>query len=154
MKEAQMERPFVVENTRERERLRRLVNRMTDEELSLPLWEGWTIASALAHLAFWDQRALVLMKKWKISGVASSPIDDDVTNDSILSLCLAIPPRVAANLGVNAAEAIDFELEEAGEALIRDIRQLGERFRLYRSDHRKVHLDQIESLLKVRGGKT
>jgi hypothetical protein len=144
-----MARLFVAENTRERERLRRLVDRVTDKELSLPMWEGWTVAAALAHLAFWDQRALVLMKKWKISGVASSPIDDDVANDSILSLCLAISPRVAANLAVAAAEAIDFELEEAGEALIRDIGQLGERFRLYRSDHRKVHLDQIENLLNV-----
>jgi len=149
-----MDRPFVVENTRERERVRRLVDRISDKELSLPLWEGWTIAAALAHLAFWDQRALVLMKKWKISGVVSSPIDDDVTNDSILPLCLAIPPRVAARLAVTAAEAIDLELEKAHEDLISDIWQLGERFRLYRSDHRKLHLDQIESLLNIRGGKT
>lgn len=120
-----MERPFVVENTRERERLRRLVDRITDKELSLPMWAEWTVAAALAHLAFWDQRALVLMKKWKTSGVVSSPVDDDVTNDSILSLCLAISPRVAANLAVAAAEAIDFELEKAGEALIRDLWQLG-----------------------------
>ena len=149
-----MDRPFVVENTRERERVRRVVDRISDKELSLPLWEGWTIAAALAHLAFWDQRALVLMKKWKISGVVSSPIDDDVTNDSILPLCLAIPPRVAARLAVTATEAIDLELEKAHEDLISDIWQLGERFRLYRSDHRKLHLDQIESLLNMRGGKT
>ena len=149
-----MDRPFVVENARERERLVRLVNRITDEELRFPMWEGWTIAAALAHLSFWDQRALVLMKKWKISGVASSPIDDDVTNDSILPLCSAISPRVAARLAVSAAEAIDFELENAKEDLITDIWQLGEKFRLYRSKHRKLHLDQIEGLLNVRAGKT
>lgn len=149
-----MDRPFVVENTRERERLVRLVNRITDEELGLPMWEGWTIAAALAHLAFWDQRALVLMKKWKIGGVASSPIDDDVTNDSILPLCSAISPRVAARLAVSAAEAIDFELENAGDDLITDIWQLGKKIRLYRSEHRKLHLDQIEGLLNVRAGKT
>jgi hypothetical protein len=149
-----MERPFVAENAGERDRLRGLVNRISDKELSLPMWEDWTIAAALAHLAFWDQRALVLIKKWKISGVASSPIDDDVANDSILPLCLAIPPRVAARLAVTAAEAIDHELELADEDLISDIWQLGERFRLYRSDHRKLHLDQIESLLNSRGGKT
>ena len=148
-----MSQPFVIANARERERLRRLVDRMTDRELILPMWEGWTIAAALAHLAFWDQRALVLMKKWKISGVASSPIDDDVANDSILPLCLAIPPRVAARLAVTAAEAIDCELEKADENLISDIWQLGERFRLYRSDHRKLHLDQIEGLLTAGGAK-
>lgn len=126
-----MDRAFVSENARERERLRRLVERITDGEPGLPMWAGWTIASALAHLAFWDQRALVLTRKWKVSGVALSPIDDDVTNDSILPLCLAIPPRTAANLALIAAEAIDLELEKASEGLNRDIRQLGERFRLY-----------------------
>jgi len=35
-----MERPFVAENTRERERLIALVARLTDEELSLPLEMG------------------------------------------------------------------------------------------------------------------
>jgi hypothetical protein len=148
-----MERSFVVENIKELERLRRLVNRITDEELGLPMWEGWTIAAALAHLAFWDQRALVLMQKWKINGVASSPIDDDVTNDAILLLCLAIPYRVAARLAVSSAEAIDLELEKAAEDLITDIRQLGEKFRLYRSEHRRVHLDQIENLLNIRRAK-
>ena len=64
-----------------------------------------------------------------------------------------IPPRVAARLAVTAAEAIDLELEKADEDLISDIWQLGERFRLYRSEHRKLHLDQIESLLKMRTGK-
>jgi hypothetical protein len=58
-----MERPFVAENTRERERLIALVARLTDEELSLSLEMGWTIASAFAHLAFWDQRAWVLMRR-------------------------------------------------------------------------------------------
>jgi hypothetical protein len=149
-KEESMDRPFIIENARERERLRALINRVTDDELHLPMEAGWTIASALAHLAFWDQRALILMRKWKKSGVALSPIDDDVTNDALLPLCLAIPPRIAARLAVSAAEAIDRELEEASDELIMAIENLGERFRLYRSDHRKVHVDQVETLLTMR----
>jgi len=149
-----MDRPFVVENDRERKRLQKLVERITDEELSLPMWGAWTIAAAFAHLAFWDQRSLVLMQKWRKTGVAPSPIDNDVTNDALLPLCLEIPPKVAANLAVTAAEAIDLELERASDNLIADIGKLGERFRLYRSDHRKVHLDQVENLLRARGGKT
>ena len=143
-----MERPFVVENDRERDRLRTLVARLTDEELRLPVGHGWTVASALAHLAFWDQRALVLLRRWKSSAVARSPIDEDATNDALLPLSLAIPSRVAAHLAVTSAEAIDRELEEAAPALIADIQALGDRFRLYRCDHRKAHLDQIESVLK------
>ncbi len=61
-----MERQFVIENTKERERLRRLVNDMTDEELNLIIYkEGWTIAAVLAHLAFWDERRLALVQKWQ-----------------------------------------------------------------------------------------
>jgi len=146
-----MDRPFVVENDRERKRLQLLVKRITDEELSHQMWEEWTIAAAFVHLAFWDQRSFVLMKKWKKTGVAPSPIDDDVTNDALLPLCLAIPPRAAASLAVTAAEAIDLELEKASDDLIADIGKLGDRFRLYRCDHRKVHLDQIENILNARG---
>ena len=142
-----MDRPFVAENAKERERLRSLVKRLTDEELSLPLFNGWTIAVALAHLSFWDQRILFLMRKWKKSGVEPSSIDIDVTNDSLLSQWLAIPLRKAANLAILSAEAIDRELEEASSDFINEIEGLGEKFRLYRSIHRKLHLDQIEEVL-------
>jgi hypothetical protein len=145
-----MDRPFVAENAQERERLLSLVARSTDEELSLPLGNGWTIAVALAHLAFWDQRSLFLMRKWKKSGVEPSPIDIDLTNDSLLALWLALPPRAAANLAVSSAEAIDRELDEASSDLITAIENLGEKFRLYRSIHRKLHLDQIEEILRKR----
>jgi hypothetical protein len=142
-----MDRPFVAENAQERERLRSFVGRLTDEELSLPLGNGWTVAVAFAHLAFWDQRSIILMRKWKKSGISLSPIDIDVTNDSLLSLWLALPPRIAANLAVSSAEAIDRELEESSSDLIAEIEGLGEKNRLYRSIHRKLHLDHIDEFL-------
>ena len=142
-----MDRPFVAENAKARERLDSLVARITEEELNLPLGNDWTIAVALAHLAFWDQRSLVLMRKWKQSGVERSPIDIDVTNDSLLPIWRAIPLRAAANLAVSSAEAIDRELQEAPADLIDAIESLGEKFRLYRSLHRKLHLDEIEEAL-------
>ena len=143
-----MDRPFVAENTKERERLISLVGNLTEEELSLPLGDDWTIVVALAHLSFWDQRSLFLMRKWKKSGVVEpSPIDIDVTNDSLLSIWLVITPREAANLAVSSAEEIDRELEEASSDLITKIESLGEKFRLYRSIHRKLHLDEIEDIL-------
>jgi hypothetical protein len=64
---------------------------------------------------------------------------------------LAIPPRAAANLAVSSAEEIDRELEEASSDLITKIESLGEKHRLYRSVHRKLHVDQIEELLNKRG---
>ena len=143
-----MDRPFIEENAKERERLRSLVERLSDDQLSISLEDGWTIAVALAHLAFWDQRSLMLLRKWKSTGVTPSPIDIDVTNDSLLPLWLALPPRSAAKLAVTSAEAIDRELEEAPSELISEIQKLGDKFRLYRSVHRKMHLDRIEEFLQ------
>jgi len=143
-----MNRPYISENTKERERLKSLVERLSDEQLSLPIGEDWTISVALAHLSFWDQRALILVRKWKKTGIIEpSPIDIDVTNDSLLSTWRALPPRVAANLAISSAEEIDRELEEASSDLITAIEDLGEKFRLYRSIHRKMHLDEIEKAL-------
>ena len=66
MKGGDMEKQYVKENNKSRERLRNLVNNITDEELSLVIYkEGWTIAAILAHIAFWDERRVVLMRKWK-----------------------------------------------------------------------------------------
>jgi hypothetical protein len=145
-----MDRPFVSENAKERERLRSLVECLTDEQLCLPLGGGWTIAVALAHLSFWDQRSLFLMRKWKQSGVEPSPIDIDITNDSLLSQWLAKPPRDAATPAISSAEAIDRELATASSEFIAEIESLGEDFRLYRSIHRKLHLEQIEEFLSNR----
>ena len=143
-----MDRPFIEANAKERDRLRSLVERLSDEQLSIPMEDGWTIAVALAHLAFWDQRSLMLMRKWKSTGVAPSPIDIDVTNDSLLPLWLALTPRSAAKLAVTSAEAIDRAIEEAPSELISEIQKLGDKFRLYRSVHRKMHLDRIEEFLQ------
>ena len=149
-----MDRPFVEENAKERERLRSLIERLSDEQLGTSMENGWTIAAALAHIAFWDQRSLTLMKRWKVTEVAPSPIDIDLTNDSLLPLWLALPTRSAAKLAVSSAEAIDRELEEAPPELISEIEKLGERLRLYRSIHRKMHLDEIENMLGIKGEAT
>jgi hypothetical protein len=146
-----MIRQFAAENARERERLRNLVNEITDEELTLALnIEGWTVAVALAHLAFWDERRLVLVRKWKKKGVTPSPIDGDIVNDALVPLLLAIPPRKAADLSILMAEALDRELEEASPDLIAAIEALGDSHALNRSIHRKMHLDEIEALFRTK----
>jgi hypothetical protein len=107
-----MDRRFVTENAAERERLIRMANSMTDDELSKVIYkEGWTIAVVLAHLAFGDQRTLQFLKTWRQSGVKSEPqIDINHFNDALLPLFLAIPPRAAADLAVSSAITLDHEL--------------------------------------------
>ena len=150
-----MERQWVVKNKQERERLRKLVNEITDEELTLVIYkEGWTIAVVLAHLAFWDERRRILLKKWKRKGVSTVPVDEYVINNALLPFLLAIPPREAANLSIRTAEVLDRELERLSPDLIQAIEALKERHALNRAIHRKMHLDEIEASLKAkRGGK-
>ena len=143
-----MDRSYAEENARERERLRRLVKGMSDEQLSLPLGNDWTVAVALAHLSFWDQRSLVLIRKWKKTGVVEpSPVDLEIINEALLPQWLSLPPRKAAGLAVSSAESVDRELEQTSIETIEKIFRVEDGSRLYRSIHRKMHLDQIETLI-------
>ena len=147
-----MDRPFIEENRRERERLRALVERLTEDQLNTPLGEDWTVAIALAHLSFWDQRSLTLIRKWKQTGVVEpSPIDVDITNEALLPLWRALAPRTAAELAVTSAEAVDRELEDTTDDMTTRIEREDEKWRVYRCRHRKMHLDQIEEQLSKGG---
>jgi hypothetical protein len=144
---------YITANKKERERLRKMVQGMTDEELKLVIYkEGWTIAVVLAHLAFWDRRRLVLMRKWQKQGISPSPTSDelvDIINDSLLPFFLELPPRQAAEMAVSIAEQVDREIEKLATESIEAINILGDRHALNRSMHRKMHLDEIEKLLQA-----
>jgi hypothetical protein len=137
-----------------RARLRSILEGLTDEELALPAGDGWTVAGYLAHIAFWDYRVMVLLKRWEKTGVGSSPIDTDAVNDGMKPLCLALPPWVAANLVIEAAEAVDAALENLPDGLEHGIEELVRQgiFRRNRSIHRNQHLDEIEQVVaRARG---
>jgi hypothetical protein len=145
-----MDRSYISENKLSRERLGKLVNGIKDEELSLILYaEGWTIAAALAHLAFWDQRRLLLVRRWKQKGITPSPIDEDLINDTLVPFFLALPPRQAAGLSLSIAQELDRELEELPAGLVEEINKMGDLHALNRGIHRKMHLDDIEKRLEL-----
>src|SRR3990172_10957343 len=127
-----------------------MVGSLNDLFLALPVGGGGKIAAPLAPLPFWDQLALGSPRRWKEGGVFSSSLDLDLINDALLPLFLAIPPRSAAQLAVAAAEAIDRELQQLSPDMVADIQVSGGRVRLFRSEHRKKHLDQMEAALKSR----
>ena len=54
------DRAYVAENEVERKRLASLVARLSDQDLARPMPGGWTVASVLGHVAFWDQRIIAL----------------------------------------------------------------------------------------------
>ena len=149
------DRSYIDRNTRERERLRALVERLTEDELRAPVNEYWTVAGVFGHIAFWDARMLALADKLE-RGVAFSPSDaepEDVDwiNDASRPLIHAIQPLEAARLALSIAEETD-----ARVATI-PVKRLWPRdpdSPLYavRASHRGEHLDDVEAALGTRAG--
>ncbi|MBN2084606.1 MAG: maleylpyruvate isomerase N-terminal domain-containing protein [Anaerolineales bacterium] len=146
-----MEFPFIPivirENTAEHVRLADLAAGLTDEELARPVDAGWTVAALLAHLAFWDARAILLIEKWKREGIGPSPVDVDIINDAARDLCLAIPPRAAAELAVKKSLEINQTIEALTSEMVEGIQTIGTAVHLTRSEHKRMHLEEIERAL-------
>jgi hypothetical protein len=142
-------RDYIADNDAARTRMARLVARLTDDQLRRPLPAGWTVAAVLAHVAFWDQRILVLLDQWE-AGTEPRPLDEadvDWINDAAKALCLALPPRAAADLAVRTAEAVDRRLSALGDdALARNV-AAGKPVNVMRAPHREEHLEEIERAL-------
>ncbi len=147
-----LDQSYISENAAARERLAALVSKLSDQQLSHPLEAGWTVSAVLAHLAFWDRRALILIEKWKQEGVGPSATDIDVVNEATRGLCLAIPPRVAADLALSAAAAIDHAIEQLSPEMIKEMETIATTVRLDRARHRRTHLDQIVAALGIEAG--
>jgi hypothetical protein len=139
--------PYGRANAVERDHLLSLLNRLTDDELDHPMAAGWTVAGILAHLAFWDLRALALLRKWKQEGIGPSPIDTDIVNEAMREHCTAIPPRLAAELALSAAAAIDEAIEQLDAPMLAAVETDGTTVHLNRAAHRQMHLGEIEQAL-------
>lgn len=148
------ERSYIDRNTRERDRLRALVERLSDDELRRKVNEHWTVAGVLGHVAFWDARALFLADKL-VRGVPFTPSEvepEDVAwiNDSTRPLIHAIAPREAARLALRIAEETDRRIaslppELAARTWPEDPTSL---LNPLRAAHRGEHLDEVEAALR------
>ena len=144
-----VDRSYVAENAAELHRLRTLVSRLSDADLARPTPGGWTVASSLAHVAFWDQRILFWLDRLE-RGEAPRRLDEadiDWINDAGKPLCLALPPRVAARLTVEIAEQVDRRLTSLADERVAANEAAGEPLFLTRAHHRKTHLDEIDRVL-------
>jgi hypothetical protein len=147
-----VDRSYVAENDAERARLRALVGRLSDQDLARPMPGGWTVASVLAHVAFWDQRVAVLLDEWERRGPAwTPPLEDeedvDWVNDATKALCLALPPRVAAELALSIADTVDRRVAKVSDAVMQANARAGA-LNWRRAEHRREHLDEIEGMLR------
>jgi len=137
------------ENAVERHHLFALINQLSDEQLSHPMEAGWTVSTVLTHLAFWDNRALLLIEKWQKDGIGPSPMDTDLVNEATRIFLLAIPPRKAAEIALMSATAIDRAIEQLSPEMSTAIETIGKTVHLNRAEHRRLHLGEIEKALGI-----
>ena len=143
------DRSYIAENDRERRRLEALVGKLDDAALGRAMPAGWTVAGVLVHLAFWDQRIVVLCE-WLKRGAAvpvEAPGDVDWINDAAKPTQLALPPRRAAALAVDTARAADQAVAALSEDLLAKNAAAGSPINVRRAEHRREHLDEIDQAL-------
>ena len=139
---------YVRANDESRARLRALVERLDLSELTQSPMPGWSVSALLAHLAFWDR---FNVQRWlsRLAGTQLPALDvlDDLINDSALPAWNALPPEVAARDVLASAEEGDaFVAALTPEVTSRWLEE-GRPRSLYRSEHRREHLDDIERAL-------
>lgn len=145
-----VDRSHNAQNDTQRARLEAFVARLSDTDLQRPTPGDWTVAGVLAHLAFWDQRAFLLLDQWDKTGKAPAiePSDVDWVNDAAKPMFLALPPRRAAELAISIARATDAKVAGLRDDIIEKNKAAGTPVSLLRAEHRREHLDELEPLLK------
>jgi hypothetical protein len=129
-------------------RLEALVSRLSDADLRRDLGGGWTVAVALAHLAFWDRRVAYVLTRWTGGGEPHSELDDDVVNNALEELHKAVEPRAAARLAIDAARSADAAIARVSDAIAAQLIAADHSYLLRRTGHRGEHIEQIESGLR------
>lgn len=142
---------YTEQNDRERERMRALIERLSDDDLRRQVNEHWTVAAVLGHVAFWDARSLWLADRIErglpFSSSDAEPEDVSWINDATRPLIHAIAPREAARLALRLAEQIDRRVASLSptrmwpsnpDSLLNPLR----------AEHRAEHLDEIEASLR------
>jgi hypothetical protein len=138
-------------NRSQTERLRRLIQRLDASMLAVRLPNGWTVAGALAHVAFWDRQRLCLMRRWAAGDMCSGAYDGDLFNDTVQPLLEMIPAERAAAAAVQAAEEIDALLLEVSDEVIEAALARPDAPHLDRGSHRRHHLDLVGQALAEAG---
>ncbi len=136
-------------NRASRDRLAAVIEQLGDRVVEVP--GGWTASALLAHIAFWDRLAIVRLEKYLRDGeqpLTAPPAMTDLTNGAGIRQWKDTPPAAAARQAHDAAAALDKLVESLTPDKLAALKKL-DRPQLYdRTDHRKLHLDEIERALR------
>lgn len=140
-------------NRASRERMRQIAESLPDTTLVQPLGNGWSIAGAFAHIAFWDRAVISRWDHWRQTGEfpPGESTWNEIVNAAAGAQWQALPPRWSADDAVYTAGVVDEFIdtltdEERDAARVTNLGSL-----LDRSGHRNAHLDDIERSLRQPG---
>jgi hypothetical protein len=133
------------------QRLRALVGRLNADLLAVRLPRGWTVAIALAHIAFWDRQRLCLMQRFASGQECNFGYEGEVFNDALLPVLALLPPAEAAALALRSAEEVDAFLVSVPDEVVRAALARPDPPNLDRGSHRAYHLDRVEQALSAAG---
>jgi hypothetical protein len=128
-------------------RLRTIMEKLSDKDLFKKVGSEWNVSLTLAHIAFWDQRAIFVIESAIKNNKLHVPYYDDQLNDILPPIFSLIPPRDVERLIIETAEKLDDKLEKCPKDLLNEIKKVNIRL-IDRSIHRNLHLDEIEKALK------
>jgi hypothetical protein len=137
------------QNDLERARLMRLLDQVGTAEMQRTLPNGWTVAAALAHLAFWDRYAVGMLTEWGAKGFRAPATQIQELNVAVEKMSHLIALNVLLEWVRTSAEEADKAAAEASAALVAAIEAGGQTSYLQRSVHRHHHVVQLEAVLGV-----
>ena len=132
-------------NARSTEQLRALVDRLSAADLSRSLGGGWTVATALVHLAFWDARQVAALRQYTRGD--GFPSEDLAANAALQSIASAFDPAAVGEAAVSAAAELDAAIASLTAEQIDDLDGIGLSYAIERAAHRVEHTQQIEQAI-------
>jgi hypothetical protein len=141
------------ENDASRQELAGFIASLDDASLAADTGNGWTAATVLCHLAFWDERAIYLLRLWKdgrFEPFQLTPQAIDSLNVAARVISRAVPVRDAAALALASAAAADGEVAGLAAQAVENLQQSGFDWSLTRSVHRRAHLRTLKEKLQAR----
>jgi hypothetical protein len=141
------DRSFEERNARATDELRRLVATLSPEDLATGVGGTWTVATCLAHLAFWDRWQVVRWRDALAKGLAvPAEVSDnvpDLANAALEPTWRALPGEIAAALALDAAAELDALVVALPDASVAAAPAAGRVRLLDRSIHRLEHVAQV-----------
>ncbi len=138
---------FSQENHASQLELTEFISQLSNEQLYREMPAGWNVLAVLAHLAFWDQRAITLIKKWQQEGISGSPMDTDVINETTRSFFRDLDPEKTKRSVSQSAVEMDALIDSLPDDFLQEIREKGSTVHLNRTEHRRMHVKEIKSAL-------